>query len=91
MHSSKCLILLVFLLAGGFAVAMAGYLPGQAAAVFSEADVPFEPAGDSEKHGFDVSGMDPSVSACANFFQYANGGWVAKNPIPAAYPSWGRF
>ncbi|HZE72296.1 MAG TPA: M13 family metallopeptidase [Pyrinomonadaceae bacterium] len=42
-------------------------------------------------HGFDVSNMDTSVSACTNFFQYANGGWVAKNEIPAAYPSWGRF
>ncbi len=45
----------------------------------------------SDNSGFDVSNMDKSVSACTNFFQYANGGWVAKNPIPAAYPSWGRF
>jgi putative endopeptidase len=42
-------------------------------------------------HGFDVSNMDTSVAACENFFQYANGGWVKKNPIPAAYASWGRF
>src|SRR6266850_1937865 len=46
-------------------------------------------AGDN--HGFDISNMDSTVSACSNFFQYANGGWIAKNPIPAAYPSWGRF
>ena len=46
---------------------------------------------DASKHGFDVSNMDTSVSACTNFFQYANGGWVAKNPIPAAYPRWGSF
>jgi putative endopeptidase len=45
----------------------------------------------SDKHGFDVTNMDTSVSACTNFFQYANGGWVQKNAIPAAYPSWGRF
>jgi predicted metalloendopeptidase len=45
----------------------------------------------SDKHGFDVENMDTSVSACTNFFQYANGGWVQKNEIPAAYPSWGRF
>jgi putative endopeptidase len=45
----------------------------------------------SDNHGFDVSNMDTSVSACANFFQYANGGWLTKNPIPAAYASWGRF
>ena len=48
-------------------------------------------AASGEGHGFDVSNMDTTVSACQNFFQYANGGWVAKNPIPAAYPSWGRF
>jgi putative endopeptidase len=41
--------------------------------------------------GFDVANMDTSVSACANFFQYANGGWIAKNQIPAAFSRWGRF
>src|SRR5882672_9990317 len=41
--------------------------------------------------GFDVSNMDTTAAACDNFFQYANGGWVKKNPIPAAYASWGRF
>ncbi|HKP47011.1 MAG TPA: M13 family metallopeptidase [Pyrinomonadaceae bacterium] len=41
--------------------------------------------------GFDVANMDTSVSACANFFQYANGGWTARNPVPAAFSRWGRF
>jgi putative endopeptidase len=41
--------------------------------------------------GFDFSGMDKSVSACADFFQYANGEWIKRNPIPPAYSSWGRF
>jgi putative endopeptidase len=41
--------------------------------------------------GFDVGNMDTSVSACANFFQYANGGWTAKNQIPASFSRWGRF
>jgi len=41
--------------------------------------------------GFDVANLDTSVSACTNFFQYANGGWTAKNPIPAAFSRWGRF
>ena len=38
---------------------------------------------------FDVSGMDTSASACADFYQYANGGWLKGNPIPAAYAAWG--
>jgi putative endopeptidase len=41
--------------------------------------------------GLDPSNMDTSVKACEDFNRYANGGWVAKNPIPAAYPSWGTF
>ena len=42
-------------------------------------------------HGFDVSDLDTSCKACDNFFQYATGGWTARNPIQPAYPSWGRF
>ena len=38
---------------------------------------------------FDVAGMDTQTSACADFYQYANGGWLTANPIPAAYPAWG--
>src|SRR6266576_3182680 len=38
---------------------------------------------------FDVSGMDTKTAACADFYQYANGGWLAANPIPAAYSAWG--
>src|SRR6476660_4164648 len=38
---------------------------------------------------FDTAGMDTKTSACADFYQYANGGWLAANPIPAAYPAWG--
>ena len=41
--------------------------------------------------GFDVLSLDRSASACQDFNQFANGGWKAKNPIPAAYARWGRF
>jgi len=40
-------------------------------------------------HNFDVSGIDKNASACTDFYQYANGNWLAKNPIPGAFPSWG--
>jgi putative endopeptidase len=33
--------------------------------------------------------LDPTVSPGADFFTYANGGWIKKNPIPPAYSSWG--
>ncbi len=45
----------------------------------------------AEIHGFDTASLDKTCSPCNDFNQFANGGWQAKNPIPAAYPSWGRF
>jgi putative endopeptidase len=32
---------------------------------------------------------DLTVKPGEDFFRYANGGWLKKNPIPAAYSSWG--
>ena len=39
--------------------------------------------------GYDQSSLDRNTSACTDFYQYANGGWLAANQIPAAYSSWG--
>ncbi len=36
-----------------------------------------------------ASNMDTTVSPGADFFDYANGGWVKKNPIPGEQSSWG--
>src|SRR5688500_14586599 len=41
--------------------------------------------------GFDLASIDRGASACQDFNQFANGGWKAANPIPAAYSRWGRF
>jgi len=38
---------------------------------------------------FDTAGMDTKTAACDDFYQYANGGWLAANPIPPAYSAWG--
>jgi putative endopeptidase len=48
-------------------------------------------ADDSKKGGFDLANLDRSVSPCTDFYQFANGGWMKNNPIPAAYPRWGSF
>src|SRR4051812_17750672 len=39
----------------------------------------------------DPVNLDRSVSACTNFYQFANGGWVKTHPIPAAFSTWGSF
>lgn len=41
--------------------------------------------------GFDISNMDKTCQPCADFYQYSNGGWLARTPIPAAYSRWGSF
>ena len=40
---------------------------------------------------FDAANLDTTCAPCKDFFQYANGGWLKKNPIPPAYSSWGSF
>jgi putative endopeptidase len=40
--------------------------------------------------GVQLSDMDPSVEACNDFYNYSNGEWRKKNPIPASMPRWSR-
>ena len=40
--------------------------------------------------GFDPANMcTTTCKACEDFYQYANGGWIAKNEIPPAFSTWG--
>jgi len=38
---------------------------------------------------FDTAHLDPSVSACTDFFQFANGGWLKHDTIPPAFSTSG--
>ena len=39
----------------------------------------------------DPANLDRSVSACTDFNQFANGGWIAGHPVPPAFSVWGSF
>ncbi|MEP6821216.1 MAG: M13 family metallopeptidase, partial [Chthoniobacterales bacterium] len=40
---------------------------------------------------FDVQNMDKSVKPSEDFYTYANGTWLKKNPIPPEESRWGSF
>jgi putative endopeptidase len=41
------------------------------------------------KTDFLADNLDTTVSPTQDFFDYANGGWIKRNPIPADQSSWG--
>ncbi|KAK8730281.1 hypothetical protein OTU49_008192, partial [Cherax quadricarinatus] len=38
-----------------------------------------------------LNSMDSTADPCVNFYDYACGGWVNKNPIPEGKPIWGTL
>jgi endothelin-converting enzyme/putative endopeptidase len=52
------------------------------------ADLQVGPAGPS---GIEIGALDRKIDPCADFYQFACGGWVAKHPLPADRRSFGRF
>jgi putative endopeptidase len=47
-------------------------------------------AGDAS-WGFSLANLDRTCKPCDDFYQFAMGGWMKANTIPAEYSSWGSF
>jgi putative endopeptidase len=41
------------------------------------------------KKDFLADNLDTTVSPAQDFFEYANGGWIKRNPIPPDQSNWG--
>ena len=46
---------------------------------------------DADRPDVLLSDMDTTADPSKDFFQYANGGWLKRNPIPSTESSWGIF
>jgi putative endopeptidase len=44
-----------------------------------------------QTRALDRANLDKTYAACQDFYQFANGGWLKRATIPAAYPEYGAF
>ncbi len=84
-HGRGFLLALALIAASPIGVVLAQSTP--AASARPAASAPSSSGG----HGLDPADMNLSAKACQDYYQFANGGWLKKNPIPPEYPSWGTF
>ena len=76
--------LAVFLVLAAVSPAQQTKTPANPSGLALPADLPSIPA-------FDITALDKTADPCVDFYKYACGGWMAKNPIPPDQTRWGRF
>ena len=72
-------------------VAISGLVVRSAWRAFAGQNGAPPPADAGSIHSLDITSIDKTCKPCTDLFKFADGGWIAKNPIPPEYPSWGRF
>jgi endothelin-converting enzyme/putative endopeptidase len=78
--------------AGCIAIPLALFFAGAGRTVHAQqAAAAQTPAPAASASGVDLAAMDRTANPCENFYQFACGGWMAKNPPPPDQPRYGRF
>jgi putative endopeptidase len=49
------------------------------------------PAAPPGPHGLTLADLDTTVAPCRDFYRYADGGWIGRAKMPAAYSRYGGF
>ncbi|MBA3883216.1 MAG: M13 family metallopeptidase [Chthoniobacterales bacterium] len=65
--------------------------PTDATDAKSDAETTGKPQVDKNPPAFDLKNMETSVKPSEDFYTYANGTWLKKNPIPPEESRWGSF
>jgi len=68
-------------------LAPAPAIPASTASV----DAATKPPVENNSSSFDPKNMDTSIKPQDDFYLYANGGWIKRNPIPPEFARWGSF
>lgn len=67
------------------------FLSASAAVIASSVAVAQSPTPTTPRPPLVLADLDTTVKACTDFYQYASGGWLKANAIPAAFSSWSPF